>query len=119
MEKRKIKYFKIGFYILSIFPLIFIFSSLIFYIYYGIILNFWGISGINPNEYPDINIFSYTIIYSWIITFFSILLFIPLFIMALNHKIFDSLKRNILVNSLLYLTSIILVFSKIFEFAID
>lgn len=119
MKNKKIKYFKSISYVLTIFPIIFIISTLVFYIYYGLFLNFWGISGINPFEHPAVHFFTYSIVYSWIITLISILFFIPFFILTLNFNIFDSLKRNIFVNSLLFSISIILVFSKLFEFALD
>lgn len=119
MVNSKIKYFKIGNYLLAISPLFFIISALSFYIYYGIILKFWGISGINPNEYPEIKIYSFMIIYSWIFTFLSIIPFIFSLLLILNYKLWSQLKKTILIICFLYILSTIIVFSKIFEFAMD
>lgn len=77
-KSENIKYWNLSFYILGLIPSVFIISLLAFFIYYGLILGFWGISGINPNEYPASNIYAHIIVYSWIVTFFSVLVFIAL-----------------------------------------
>ena len=113
------KYWNLSFYILGLIPSVFIISLLTFYVYYGLILGFWGISGINPNEYPASNIYAHIIIYSWIVTFFSVLIFIALLFYSIMKDKHRELRRLIFINIVIYHVAIILVFSKIFEFAID
>lgn len=114
-----LKYWKIAFYILGSMPLIFIISLLTFYIYYGIILGFWGISGINPYEFPASKIYQHIIIYSWVITFFCTPIFIITttfyFIKNKNEK----LKKIIIADAILFAISVLLVFSKTLLFALD
>lgn len=119
LENRHIKFLKTGIYILSVFPTVFIISSLIFYIYYGLFLNFWGISGINPNEHPAIEIYSHLILYSGIISLLCIAIFVFIVGLTTYLKAFKQIKLIILINLMVYLIAISIMFSKVFEFAMD
>lgn len=111
-----IKYWKLSFNILGLIPSVFIISLITFYIYYGLILGFGGVSSINPNEFPARNIYEYVIIISLIVTFFSALVFMALITFSILKKRKKELSRLIFIDSMLYLSSFLLLFSNIFEF---
>lgn len=119
MKNKSVKYFKIGLYVLAVFPIIFIFSSLSFFTYYGLILNFGNISEINPYEYPEINIFSNIIAYSFLISLLCVIIYIFLLIIIVYDKIFKQLKIPILINTVVFAISVVIVYTKILEFALD
>ena len=118
-EFKTLKYWKIAFYILGSIPLIFIISLLTFYIYYGIILGFWGISGINPYKFPASKIYQHIIIYSWVITFFCIPIFVITTIFYFIKNKNEKLKKIIIASAIIFMIAILLIFSKILLFALD
>ena len=116
---KKKRYWRIALYILGFFPSIFIIFLLAFYIHAGIILDYWNISGINPAEFYLYYFYQYIIIYSWIISVFTLAIWIiVLFVYVIKNRKKVEWK-SVTILSVIYLIAILLAFSKIFEFALD
>lgn len=115
----KTKYWKILFYILGFIPLIFIISSITFYIHGNIILGYWGMDGIDPSEFPASVIYQNIVLYSLMITLFSIPVFAIAVIFYFSKNKNKILRKPIIAISVFYLIAIVLTFSKVLAFAMD
>ena len=113
------KLWKVAFYVLAFFPVLFIISLLTFYTHAGLINGYRNISGINPFEFELYDVYQYSIIYGWIGTVFSFLAWIILaFFYCVKSE--NGIKwKLILITLSIYLIALKLALSKIMEFAMD
>lgn len=114
-----LKLWKIAFYVLGIFPALFIISLLTFYMHAGLINDYKSVSGIHPNEFPFYDAYAYTIGYGWIASVFSFLVWMILLLLHITQGKNKITWKPVGISLTLYLIALILTFSQIMEFAMD
>jgi hypothetical protein len=117
-EPNNQKLWNIAFNILGFFPLLFIISLLAFYIHYSIILG-QNILSILPINLDIHNVYQGIIIYSYIFSFFSLIVWIITSLAYFTKKKNVIAWKPIIINLLLYSAFVILALSKIMELALE